>query len=71
MSRRRPLPGFLSVFSDGFDGGGVELEEAMQCDLSIECADHYKPVARRSLWQEYFRVTNKTTQLFCWSCEGK
>ncbi|MBV6322940.1 hypothetical protein [Duganella violaceipulchra] len=54
--------------SGGFDGGGAELEEAMQFDLSVMYASHYKraasATARAASRQGFLLVSNKTTELF-------
>jgi hypothetical protein len=56
--REGGLPLVLAAVSAAVDGGGAELEEAMQFDLSVLCtwimyANHYKrafkPMARRAI----------------------
>jgi hypothetical protein len=36
----------LPALAGGFDGGGAELEVAMQVDLSVMYANHYKRAIR-------------------------
>jgi hypothetical protein len=75
MSRKREgLPWDFAGEPGGFDGGGAELEEAMQFDLSVLCtrimyANHYKrairPVARHATRRKHFVLATKQLSCFC------